>query len=82
MDTVKGKLVYCLGSNGQDYTIKELQGAGVITSLDAPTDTAYATVIPGTSVQLKDGYKIDVYINSTRYLVSDHTLDRAAPITI
>ncbi|PNT31044.1 hypothetical protein POPTR_006G114500v4 [Populus trichocarpa] len=66
MDKVKGKLVYCLGSNGQDYTIKELQGAGVITSLDAPTDTAYATVIPGTSVQLKDGYKIDVYINSTR----------------
>ncbi|KAG6771778.1 hypothetical protein POTOM_023170 [Populus tomentosa] len=66
MDKVKGKLVYCLGSNGQDYTIKELKGAGVITSLDAPTDTAFPTVIPGTSVQLKDGYRIDVYINSTR----------------
>ncbi|KAJ6922738.1 subtilase family protein [Populus alba x Populus x berolinensis] len=80
MDKVKGKLVYCLGSNGQDYTIKELKGAGVITSLDAPTDTAFPTVIPGTSVQLKDGYRIDVYINSTRYLVSDHTLGRAFTI--
>ncbi|KAJ6362714.1 hypothetical protein OIU78_003003 [Salix suchowensis] len=65
-DKVKGKLVYCLGSSGQDYTIKELHGAGVITSLDAPTDIAYTTIIPGTTVQLKDGYKIDVYINSTK----------------
>ncbi|KAJ6746814.1 CUCUMISIN PROTEIN [Salix koriyanagi] len=54
------------GSSGQDYTIKELNGAGVITSLDAPTDIAYTTIIPGTTVQLKDGYKIDVYINSTK----------------
>ncbi|KAJ6742430.1 PROPROTEIN CONVERTASE SUBTILISIN/KEXIN [Salix viminalis] len=65
-DKVKGKLVYCLGSSGQDYTIKELNGAGVITSLDAPTDIAYTTIIPGTTVQLKDGYKIDEYINSTK----------------
>ncbi|KAK9289527.1 hypothetical protein L1049_007682 [Liquidambar formosana] len=62
---VKGKLVYCLGNSGQDYTIDELGGAGTIIGLDEETDVAFPFLIPGTFVSPKDGKKIDQYINST-----------------
>lgn len=67
MNKVKGKIVYCMGSSNQDYTIKELGGAGTIVTLDEPTDTAFTTLIPGASIDAKDGSKIDHYINSTKY---------------
>lgn len=63
---VKGKIVYCLGNGGQDYTIKELGGAGAIMVLDAMTDIAYTFLVPGTLVIPKDGKKIEHYINTTK----------------
>ncbi|KAJ0027964.1 hypothetical protein Pint_35929 [Pistacia integerrima] len=66
MNKVKGKIVYCLGSGSQDYTIKELGGAGTIVTLDEPTDTAFTTLIRGAFIGAKDGSKIDHYINSTK----------------
>ncbi|KAL5741041.1 hypothetical protein ACOSQ2_030221 [Xanthoceras sorbifolium] len=65
-DKVKGKIVYCLGSATQDYTIKFLGGAGTIMALDAPSDIAFTTFLPATSVVAKDGISIDRYINSTK----------------
>ncbi|GAV66086.1 Peptidase_S8 domain-containing protein/Inhibitor_I9 domain-containing protein, partial [Cephalotus follicularis] len=65
-EKVKGKVVYCLGSSGQDYNIKDLGGAGVIMTIDEPTDIAFTPLIPGTFVMAKDGYKIDKYINSSK----------------
>ncbi|OWM82514.1 hypothetical protein CDL15_Pgr002089 [Punica granatum] len=62
---VKGKVVYCLDNVGQDRTIKELGGIGIITSSDFTTDMAMTTVIPGTTVSSTDGMKIDQYISST-----------------
>lgn len=66
MNKVKGKIVYCLGAGGQDSTIKELNGAGTIITLDEETDTAYTFLIPATFVNADDGKKIDQYINSTK----------------
>ncbi|KAM4078566.1 hypothetical protein ACB094_09G047800 [Castanea mollissima] len=63
---VMGKIVYCLGSNGQDYIIKRAGGAGAIMTLDSDTDTAYSTVIPGTSIFPRDSKLIEQYINSTK----------------
>ncbi|KAK2655165.1 hypothetical protein Ddye_008217 [Dipteronia dyeriana] len=66
MDKVKGKIVYCLGSASQDYFIKLLGGAGTIMVLDEPSDIAFTTLISATSVLVKQGIKIDRYINSTK----------------
>ncbi|XP_021655816.2 subtilisin-like protease SBT4.15 [Hevea brasiliensis] len=66
MDNVKGRIVYCLGDSGQDYTIRELKGAGVISSTGAQSDTALTTLIPATIVNLNEGHKIDHYINTTK----------------
>ncbi|KAL4605814.1 hypothetical protein ACB092_09G056900 [Castanea dentata] len=63
---VVGKIVYCLGSAGQDSTIKDLGGAGTIMALEVETDTAYSTVIPGTSTFPRDSKLIEQYINSTK----------------
>ncbi|CAI9760821.1 unnamed protein product [Fraxinus pennsylvanica] len=62
---VKGKILYCIGYLGQDSIVDELGGAGIIMS-DYSRDTAYPNLIPGTFVSIKDGAKIDKYINSTR----------------
>ncbi|WCJ34340.1 Subtilisin-like protease SBT4.15 [Euphorbia peplus] len=66
MEKVKGKIVYCMGSGNQDYTVKLLKGAGAIMSYDEEPDTAFTTLIPATHVSSKDGHKIDKYINSTK----------------
>ncbi|KAL1813286.1 hypothetical protein ACET3Z_023351 [Daucus carota] len=65
---VKGKIVYCLGSNGQDSTISENRGAGIIMSGDDnySDEVAFSFLIPATVVNQKDGKKIEKYINSTR----------------
>lgn len=63
---VKGKVVFCLGVTGQEYTIKEQGGIGIITSSDIKTDIAMTTLIPGTTVGLNDGMKIDQYISSSK----------------
>ncbi|CAI9097782.1 OLC1v1034271C1 [Oldenlandia corymbosa var. corymbosa] len=65
-DKVKGRIVYCQGSLGQDTIIKELGGIGIITSMDSFTDTAFPAVISASSVTVTDGQKIDRYINSTK----------------
>ncbi|CAA3011298.1 subtilisin-like protease SBT4.15 [Olea europaea var. sylvestris] len=63
---VKGKIMYCLGNGGQDSTICDLGGAGIIMSTEFVTDIAFPNLIPGTFVSVNDGEKIDKYINSTR----------------
>ncbi|CAM8933442.1 unnamed protein product [Rhodiola kirilowii] len=65
-ENVKGKIVYCLGSSGQDYTIYGLGGAGTIMALDVVTDIALTHLIPATFVSGKDATDINQYINSTR----------------
>ncbi|KAF4358514.1 hypothetical protein F8388_005170 [Cannabis sativa] len=65
-DKVKGKIVYCQGNNGQDFTIGELGGVGTIMTLDSFVDTAFTPYIPGTYSLPKDGNKISQYINSTK----------------
>lgn len=64
---MKGRIVYCLGSSGQDFTIQRLQGAGTLMTQYELEDYAYSPVIPGTGILVKDGIKIDQYINSTKY---------------
>lgn len=68
---MKGKIVYCLGSNGQDTTISENRGAGIIMSGDDSysDEVAFSYLIPATVVNQKDGNKIDLYINSTRFAI-------------
>jgi hypothetical protein len=66
MDKVKGNIVFCMGNSGQDYTIKELGGAGAIMALDERTDIAFTTLVPGTFVLPIDGIRIEHYINSTK----------------
>ncbi|MBA0830246.1 hypothetical protein Goarm_014790 [Gossypium armourianum] len=64
---VKGKIVYCLGNSGQDYTIRILDGAGTIMAVDEPTDYYFLTLIPATIVlRNKTGDRLDRYINSTK----------------
>ncbi|KAI5319113.1 hypothetical protein L3X38_038821 [Prunus dulcis] len=65
-DKVKGRIVYCLGSSGQDFTIQRLRGAGTLMTQYELEDYAYSPVIPGTGILVKDGIKIDQYINSTK----------------
>ncbi|KAG2682936.1 hypothetical protein I3843_10G007600 [Carya illinoinensis] len=80
---VKGKIVFCQGSIGPDYTIKELGGAGTIMVLDEETDIAFTTLVPGTFVLPKDGKKIDQYINSAKnpqaVIQKTRTLNISAP---
>ncbi|XVF55683.1 hypothetical protein PTKIN_Ptkin06aG0056500 [Pterospermum kingtungense] len=66
-DKVKGKIVYCLGDQGQDYTINTLGGAGTIMAVGEPTDYYFLTLTPATTVvRSKIGNKLDRYINSTK----------------
>ncbi|KAJ8754152.1 hypothetical protein K2173_002051 [Erythroxylum novogranatense] len=65
MNKVKGKIVYCLGSQGQSFTINKLNGVGLITALGQPTDIAFVTTMPSTNVDLTAGHHIDRYINTT-----------------
>ena len=66
-DKVKGKIVYCLGEAGQDFTIDMLGGAGTIMAIDAPTDYYFLTLTPATTVvRSKNGDKLDRYINTTK----------------
>ncbi|EEF28836.1 subtilisin-like protease SBT4.15 [Ricinus communis] len=80
---VKGKIVYCLGNGPQDYTIRDLKGAGVILSIDTFNDVAFTSVIRSTSVSIKDGLKIDHYINTTKnpqaVIYKTRTVPIAAP---
>ncbi|XP_043816059.1 subtilisin-like protease SBT4.15 [Manihot esculenta] len=84
MEKVKGRIVYCRGDSGQDYTIRKLKGAGVITSTSAETDIAFTTLIPATNVDLKEGHKIDRYINKTKnpraVIHRTRTVKIAAPV--
>ncbi|GMN39396.1 hypothetical protein TIFTF001_008621 [Ficus carica] len=65
-DKVKGRIVYCQGNYGQDFSIDELGGAGTIMTLDLMEDTAFTPLIPATYALPKDGKKIALYINSTK----------------
>lgn len=62
---VKGKMVYCLGSGGQDYYIRQLGGVGLIMATER-TDVAFPFLIPAAFVTTADGHKIDQYINTTQ----------------
>ncbi|KAE9445649.1 hypothetical protein C3L33_22450, partial [Rhododendron williamsianum] len=63
---VKGKIVYCLGVGGQDSTIKNLGGSGVIMSADEESDIAFLYAAPTTTTAARDGSRINRYINSTK----------------
>lgn len=63
---MKGKIVYCLGSNQQDYTLKALQGAGTIILSDKMTDTPFITYISSTSINTTYAAQVDKYIQSTK----------------
>ncbi|KAG5553339.1 hypothetical protein RHGRI_011269 [Rhododendron griersonianum] len=52
---VKGKIVYCLGVGGQDSTIKNLGGSGVIMSADEESDIAFLYAAPTTTTAARDG---------------------------
>ncbi|XP_030453729.1 subtilisin-like protease SBT4.15 [Syzygium oleosum] len=67
-EKVKGRVVYCEGYYGQDDTIKQLDGIGIVTSSDssADVDVAFIMSMPGTTVSSQDSEKIDRYINSTK----------------
>ncbi|XP_057954687.1 subtilisin-like protease SBT4.15 [Malania oleifera] len=65
-EKVKGRIVYCLGRSGQDYTIRDMGGAGAIMVTDELADIAYTFVLPGASVSIRQGSRIDHYINSTK----------------
>lgn len=71
--------MYCLENMGQEYTIKELGGIGIITSSDTQNDIPMTTLIPGTTVSVKDGMEIDKYISSSKYVSS---LDSRMHITV
>ncbi|KAM7464263.1 hypothetical protein LguiA_032384 [Lonicera macranthoides] len=63
---VKGKIVFCLGMGGQDDTIKECGGAGIIITNDGLKDTPFSYLIPTSVIDPKDGVNIDKYINFTK----------------
>ncbi|XVE76005.1 hypothetical protein DITRI_Ditri12bG0137900 [Diplodiscus trichospermus] len=66
-DKVKGKVVYCLGEAGQDFTIKSLGGAGTIMAIAEPVDYYFLALTPATTVvRSTTGDKLDRYINSTK----------------
>nr|XP_043627044.1 subtilisin-like protease SBT4.15 [Erigeron canadensis] len=63
---VKGKIVYCLGKNQQDYTLIDQRVAGLIMTRDKDHDLPSSFLIPGTTVSQEEGIDIDHYINSTK----------------
>uniref|UniRef100_A0A0A0LE00 Uncharacterized protein n=1 Tax=Cucumis sativus TaxID=3659 RepID=A0A0A0LE00_CUCSA len=63
---VKGKIVYCLGSMDQEYTISELGGKGVISNLMNVSETAITTPIPSTHLSSTNSDYVEAYINSTK----------------
>ncbi|XP_038905603.1 subtilisin-like protease SBT4.15 [Benincasa hispida] len=63
---VKGKIVYCLGSVYQEYTISDLGGIGVISNLMGTTEIAITTPIPSTHLSSLDSDSVNGYINSTK----------------
>ncbi|XP_019187652.1 PREDICTED: subtilisin-like protease SBT4.15 [Ipomoea nil] len=77
---VRGKIVYCLSSASQDYTIKWIHGVGVIASDKLP-DTVLPTMIPATIVDIEDGKKIDKYINTTKAPTAEIFRSRAVKTT-
>ncbi|XVE61514.1 hypothetical protein DITRI_Ditri06bG0046500 [Diplodiscus trichospermus] len=84
-DKVKGKIVYCLGDELQDYTIKNLGGAGTIMAVDGkPHDAYFLTCTPATTVvRSKVGDKLDRYINTMKkpqaVIYKSKTVSRVAP---
>ncbi|XAR64667.1 Cucumisin [Bertholletia excelsa] len=79
---VKGKVVYCMGTNGQDMIIKELGGAGIISSTDSSIDdVAVAYLLPASTVTIIQGTQIDQYINSTKTATAVIYKSRAANAT-
>lgn len=69
---VKGKIVYCLGSGGQDTTINDYKGIGTIMAADDSVEEQipFSFLIPATIVDAKAGKKIGQYINSTKYVAT------------
>ncbi|XP_023539892.1 subtilisin-like protease SBT4.15 [Cucurbita pepo subsp. pepo] len=63
---VKGKILYCLGSLDQEYTISELGGVGVIANLMNNTEVLAVTPIPATHLSSQDSDIVETYINSTQ----------------
>ncbi|TYK25239.1 subtilisin-like protease SBT4.14 [Cucumis melo var. makuwa] len=63
---VKGKIVYCLGSIDQEYTISDLGGVGVISNLLNITEMAITTPIPSTHLSSTNSDYVEAYINSTK----------------
>ena len=63
---VKGKIVYCLGSMDQEYTISELGGKGVISNLMNVSETAITPPIPSTHLSSTNSDYVEAYINSTK----------------
>ncbi|KAF5940586.1 hypothetical protein HYC85_021753 [Camellia sinensis] len=62
---VKGRIIYCLGTSGQDSTIRDLGGEGIIMAYDN-SDLAFSFLIPATMITVTEGTKIDQYINTTK----------------
>ncbi|XP_071700446.1 subtilisin-like protease SBT4.15 [Rutidosis leptorrhynchoides] len=77
---VKGKIVYCLGKNSQDYNLYDKNVAGIIVSRDKDFDTPSSFLIPGTTVSMEEGRNIDRYINSTRMPVA--VIQKSKPVKI
>ncbi|GFY93410.1 subtilisin-like serine endopeptidase family protein [Actinidia rufa] len=79
---VKGKIVYCVGM-GQDSTIRELGGSGLIMAADLYPDVAFSFVVAATAIKPTDGTKIDGYVNSTKrataIIYKTKTVNMAAP---
>lgn len=63
---MKGKIVYCLGSIDQEYTISDLGGVGVISNLLNITEMAITTPIPSTHLSSTNSDYVEAYINSTK----------------
>ncbi|KAK4730737.1 hypothetical protein R3W88_023725 [Solanum pinnatisectum] len=80
---VKGKIVYCLGSNQQDYALKGLQGAGTIILSDKMTDTPFITYISSTSINTTYAAQVEKYIHSTKspqaVIYKTRTVNMTAP---
>ncbi|XP_055811615.1 subtilisin-like protease SBT4.15 [Solanum dulcamara] len=80
---VKGKIVYCLGSNQPDYNLKGLQGAGTITLSDRMTDTPFITYISSTSINTTYAAQVEKYLNSTKspqaVIYKTRTVNMTAP---
>ncbi|PSS02742.1 Subtilisin-like protease SBT4.15 [Actinidia chinensis var. chinensis] len=79
---VKGKIVYCVGL-GQDSTIRELGGSGLIMADDQYPDVAFSYVVAAAAIKPTDGTKIDGYVNSTKrataIIYRTRTVNMSAP---